>query len=424
MDDLVLYAASALVLLIGLHRFVAARRVRITPPMRHAYGFTHFMSAALATLAPATVGAVRQQLPLTGLAELIGDLLRCAGACELGLLALTLVPQRGPAARRAVRTHHAVAVGVIVTAVCLYLAARLRTVGGELLAPGPHRWMLAGYDALVTLYTAACVGLLALRLDARTRSTAPGPTRSALRLITWSTAAGLLWSAWGVDDVLGAARTGFQTGGEDTASTLLGGVCVSLILAGACRAGWGRGWAALTGWIAAYRRYRALEPLWAAMHSSFPEVVLLPVVRPLPPLDIRLALYRRVIEIHDARLLLDRHLDADGAERVREAFRHDGSRPVQADATLEAAMLATALRHVGADTVLPARSESCWQRPETAPGELDAEADWLGQVAQAFAYSPDVTRIRTQELTMRAGSEGRTRHTAAPGLQESTPPMP
>jgi hypothetical protein len=455
--DLALYGAAAVALALGLHRFVAARRGRITDAMRHAYGFGLCLGFALLSLAPPTVRA----LHWTALPDLLGDLLRCAAACELALLSGALRADRpgsgAPEAhhRRHARREKALAAAVFTAAVLLWHAARIEPVAGQDVAPGGHRWLLAAYDAVVTGYITCCVGRLTARLAARARAARPGPTRTALRLIALGALAGVLWSAWGLDDVITAARTGLQSSSEDAVSAALGATCLGLVIAGAASSWWGQGRAALRAWRAAHRRYRALAPLWSVLRASFPEIMLLPARR-LPPRDIRLALYRRVIEIHDARLMLGRHLDAAGADRVRAALREGVRGPARSpgadqpargtprgpagqaadpgtwpgarrarprvrgssaerprttprtsprttgagtavgDATVEAALLAVALRHVEAGVRPAGGGAGCWQRDTAVHDDLDAEADWLVRVAHAFTHCPHVAGVRAR----------------------------
>jgi hypothetical protein len=61
-------------------------------------------------------------------------------------------------------------------------------------------------------------------------------------------------------------------------------------------------------WAAEYRAYRELYPLWRALTSAVPGVALEPTSRwttdALRIRDMHLRVYRRVIELRDARLLL------------------------------------------------------------------------------------------------------------------------
>ncbi|MFC1419044.1 MAB_1171c family putative transporter [Streptacidiphilus cavernicola] len=431
MGDLVLYLALAAGALgIGIGRFVAARREEITAAMRHAYGFAYILSAAMALLAPPTVtlvdrAALTLGLPdLFDLFDLLGDILRCCTACQLHLLTAALaLPSRPGAYRRATRRRLLTAAAVVAAMVLLYATAQVRIVNGTQQTGSSRGWLLAGYDALVTGYVVACLTALALRLAQRARAAEPGPLRTGLRLLLLSTVVGLLWTAWGLDDVVDAARSGAQACGEDPVSALLGAGCVGLLVITAATALVGRLRTGCADWYAAYRRYRALTPLWAALHRTFPEIALMAPAGPLPPRNARFALYRRVIEIHDARLLLRRHVDEESVARVRRTVLDGTTPPGRVEATVEAAILATALAQARSGTpptppggarpapagpgptaavvaapapapAVAAAADLGWAGSAAAVTGLDSEADRLGRVSRAFTRSAEVAAIR------------------------------
>lgn len=399
MGDLVLcLAVTAAGLGLGLDRFVVARHGVASAATRHAAGFAYVLSAAMVLLAPPTEALVaRAGLPLglADLPDLLGDVLRCATACQLQLLAGAIaLPFRAELHRGAARRRLALAAVVVATMCGLYSAAGIRLQDGDQQAVAGRAWLLAGYDALVTGYVSACLVVLALGLARRARAVGPGPLRTGLRLLFTSTLVGLVWTAWGVDDVVDAARTGAQSCAEDHVSALLGAGCLGLLVATAATVLLGRLRAGWRNWYADYRRYRVLAPLWAALHRAYPEIVLMRTPGPLPPRNARLALYRRVIEIHDARLLLRRHIDEECAERVRRAVQDGTTPPARVDSTVEAAILATAL--VRARTGPPTESRAGWTGTAVGavPAELDSEAEWLGRVSRAFVRSAEVADIR------------------------------
>ncbi|MEU4693040.1 MAB_1171c family putative transporter [Actinoplanes sp. NPDC023714] len=123
--------------------------------------------------------------------------------------------------------------------------------------------------------------------------------------------------------------------------------------------------------LAAYRSLIVLRPLWSAMRTAFPEVVLMPPARAALPLTgvggVRLRLYRRVIEIRDGLLALRPYLPAGCPERV-------------GDPAVEAQRILVALRQ--RETGLP---------PDGTPGRwapvgpsMDDEVAWLSQVSRAY----------------------------------------
>ncbi|GAA4250116.1 MAB_1171c family putative transporter [Dactylosporangium darangshiense] len=145
-----------------------------------------------------------------------------------------------------------------------------------------------------------------------------------------------------------------------------------------------------------FRRYRRMEPLWRAVRDAKPSVILEPEVGRLDRWDPRRLedrLYRRVIEIRDG-LLAARPGFSDGAAaRARAAAEAAGLPPEEADAVAEAARIAPALRP-SAEPPAEATEARAPAEPEAA--DPDAEADWLGRVAQALARSPHVRTATTQ----------------------------
>jgi hypothetical protein len=130
---------------------------------------------------------------------------------------------------------------------------------------------------------------------------------------------------------------------------------------------WGRrlGLAAVLRWLADYRAYLAICPLWRDLCRALPEVALEPpadraVQAFLPPRDLRLRLYRCLVEVLDARLLLRASLDPRAGELATDAWqrRRGHSASPELPAFLEAVALEAALRARAAD------------RPPEGPGTL------------------------------------------------------
>lgn len=202
-------------------------------------------------------------------------------------------------------------------------------------------------------------------------------------------ARGLLWTARGatfallycalkVVAVVGIAR-GART--QDL-STIWAPLCATvgalLIAAGLSLPGWGPGTAEAARRVLAFRR---LYPLWRLLTDAVPPVVLdpatswwrLPWAGRWALRDTSHRLYRRAVEIHDARLALGPWLDPgdEPTPRQETAIRQDAARR-------EAAMLAGAVRARAAGG--PARHEH--RAPPELGGEWADELDWLLAVAR------------------------------------------
>ncbi|MFD5466007.1 MAB_1171c family putative transporter [Kitasatospora sp. NPDC127059] len=434
MSDLALYPVGLFFVLSAAH--FARSRIDSRATARYTCYGTALLGSALLVLAPPTVGAVRATgLPvLAVLVIVLGDGLRDGAAAAMRLLAPALraadagatdpgathpgAGGRAGPVRREVRGGLALLAGVLGLRLALITAAAPGLVGEDLTV-GPElsaRLALAGYTAVGMLHTTVCLTTLLRELVRRSRAAGPGRLGTGLRLLTGGLAAGLLWNAWSVDDVLRAAITGRQDGSEDTLCAVLGGLCAALIAAGLGSTLWPAATEALRGWQRAHRRYRALTPLWRDLHTVLPEIALDPARRlRLPPRDPRFALYRRIIEIHDARLILRRHLDPRAAQWLDHATRRFPPPTAHAaTTTAEAAALAAALELAAAGAVpgpTAATAEPAAAAPAATPeatpavsvaDTLDGEADHLARLARVYATCPAVAEVRTRARAARA----------------------
>ncbi|OKH98414.1 hypothetical protein A6A06_30030 [Streptomyces sp. CB02923] len=165
---------------------------------------------------------------------------------------------------------------------------------------------------------------------------------------------------------------------------------------------WGPRVSAARSWLADYRSYRLLRPLWLALHQAHPEISLPSSTgSDLSALyDLRFHLHRRVIEIRDGCLALRGHHGDPGAVLPPEKHeKHEkpgkGSaeeRRAEAEAAHIAAALAAGPRPPGPEADGPVGSVE--DPPGTdgmpvsaAAGGPDFSADvaWLVEVSRAFA---------------------------------------
>ena len=183
---------------------------------------------------------------------------------------------------------------------------------------------------------------------------------------------------------------------------------------------WGVGWENARERVRDYRAYRKLHPLWAALTSTFPEVVLLPDLYPSHPWralrheDLSFLVRRQIIEIRDSQLALRPHYDPAVAETARKLGTTKpkrrlgtakGTHTDQVEAIVEAAQIKAALRAKAAGKE---QHHSADVPHDPAAGDMDIERDWLIRVAAAFQRS-DVT----EAADGRSGSETRAAQGAA-----------
>ncbi|MGC0316995.1 MAB_1171c family putative transporter [Kitasatospora acidiphila] len=397
--DLAAYLSAAVFLLLAGQWIAAARTQPDEQAKRYAIGFALCMGGGLVARAPATLTALGRLSggPYPG--ALLGDLLKTAAGGLLVLLALALrvrgEPERRLRTRRLIRRHGGAAVTVSVLLVLLLYAAHPAVRGDSLVVHGTGRWLLAGYDAVFGGYAVCCLAVLSTVLARQIRRADAGLLRTGLWLMTGAAVVGVIWSLWTLDDLIPVLLRGRQDNGEDIPSDVLGAICAVFAVSGATVTVWGatRWGARITAparWLRARRRYRALEPLWSALHTAVPGIALAPRPGRRPPLrTAEFALYRRIIEIRDGQLALRPYLPPQLPEWL--AAVEPGGEPD--GAVLEAAALAAALeaRRAGRPGGEPAGPG--WV-PQPVPGTVAGEAAWLLQVAAAFAGSRLVAEVR------------------------------
>ncbi|WP_369382378.1 MAB_1171c family putative transporter [Streptomyces sp. cg36] len=349
----------------GLYRWSTVRGADQAAAQRYVHRSVFCLGIALVVLAPATARTVEHTVALPGLPMLTSDLLRMVAVSCLGLLAARSVP------RQAVTTA-----AILLFLVVLFFAADLQHASGELYVDGARRPVLAAYDTVLTLFPAWHLSALVRVTLRRARRAAPGVRRIGLQLFCGGVAVGVVWTAWGLDDIRLALLTGHQSDGDDAVSTALGLVCATLVIAGGSTSAW----TPLRHWWWSYRTYRALAPLWSALHRAFPETALLTHRRGLrrcTPRALRFALYRRVIEIHDGLLLLRPRMGPGGP-------------PGQPSAQAWAAAVWAALDEPGPGGPAPAGDRARRALPPEGDGSggevgTDAEASQLAALSRAFA---------------------------------------
>ncbi|MEV5596767.1 MAB_1171c family putative transporter [Streptomyces sp. NPDC052496] len=165
---------------------------------------------------------------------------------------------------------------------------------------------------------------------------------------------------------------------------------------------WGPRVSAARSWLADYRSYRQLRPLWLALHQAHPEISLPSSTgSDLSALyDLRFHLHRRVIEIRDGCLALRGHHGVPGAVlspgRGAAEKRHAELEAAHIAAALAAGPRVPELVPEGRAEALPHEDlPGTDSAPVPAAGGPDFSADvaWLVQVSRAFArVRPAVAR--------------------------------
>jgi hypothetical protein len=152
-------------------------------------------------------------------------------------------------------------------------------------------------------------------------------------------------------------------------------------------------------WSTDLRRHQRLRPLWQALYHAAPEIALVPpapaLLDAIDPRNVPFRLYRRVIEIRDGQLAVRPYAHPAAYELATRLSRQAGLVDDALDATVEAAVLSTAIIAKAADRQCP---PSCDLPPIPTRDHphLVGEISWLTKVAHALHGSPIVATTIAQ----------------------------
>jgi hypothetical protein len=192
----------------------------------------------------------------------------------------------------------------------------------------------------------------------------------------------------------------YLLGDQPLITQLLIAAAVTLIVLGSTMPAWGPrvGLPVLLRWAGHYRAHRRLYPLWRRLCQAVPAVALVPPTSPwrdaLTVWNLDFGLYRRVIELRDARLALRPYLDPRAADTAAELGRQAGLDGEDLRAVVEAASLAAAVH--AKDHGRPATGERAASAPAGGP-DVESESRWLVKVAAAYTHSPLVGAVLTRQ---------------------------
>lgn len=293
----------------------------------------------------------------------------------------------------------------VLTVSALTCMAVLFGIAVQDMTVNPHNFAvdsaaISSYQLYLAVYLSCYVlGLVeSVRLCWRYSSeVGPGWLRSGLRTAAAGSSLGLVYAAARGADIF-AAHIGLDGRQWESVARLGAAGATLLMVVGWTMPTWGpllsRTWAQ----FGRYRTYYRLWPLWQALYNVVPDIALaLPKQRgisrlPLSHLDLHL--YRRIVEIRDARMALLPFFDIEFCDAVRTRAEQQGLRSRRLDAVVEAANLAAAIeakkRWDAGSSTMPRTVAGDFDPPDETGGSLHDELDWLVLVAVAFARSPVV----------------------------------
>jgi hypothetical protein len=323
---------------------------------------------AFIVTAPSVTPWISGVLGVANGGRLLGNTLTLISGAALQAMMLYLAHRPEDARPRVRLRLVALAVAVIGMSVSLGVADTVETVNFvSVYATYPP---IVVYQLFYLSYLGLAIADL-LYLSIRYSRYAEGVLRWGLRVVASGAVAGVAYFGYKLLLLVGPWVGMTDHGDESFISTTLAAAAGILVAIGATMPLWGRH--AVVPWLRGrqYLAYRRLAPLWRALHAAVPEVALASghaMSGNFHRWQSRIRLYRRVIEIRDAQLVLRAYGDPVAVRRAEEDGRLRGLGGDRLRALVDAVTLATALRAMGA--VPHDRPEG---NPAVAPGDTDAD---------------------------------------------------
>ncbi|MEV0764799.1 MAB_1171c family putative transporter [Nocardia sp. NPDC050435] len=224
----------------------------------------------------------------------------------------------------------------------------------------------------------------------------PGSLRRGLRVATIGSVFGLVYVAARAADIIAPHLGGTGHPWEPVARIGAAGAAILMML------GWSLPtWAPpLSGaWarVGRYRSYLRLGPLWRAVVEVLPDIALAGPDSGGPgrwlPRQLDFRLYRRIVEIRDARIQLQRYYSPTVTAVACSRAHREGLSEREVAAVVEAANLAAAIEKKRAEESPPPLPGAEFDPHEQTGESLHEEQQWLLMVADAFARSPVVADV-------------------------------
>ncbi|HET9516685.1 MAG TPA: MAB_1171c family putative transporter [Actinoplanes sp.] len=333
-------------------------------------------------LAPPHPAMVSEALHLHNGGRLLGNLLTLvsAGAMQVMMLYLAHPVQ---AARPRARRRLAVIGAVAVAMTLLMLSADTQD--------GPNFVERYATYTPITVYLLLYLSCLVvaevdlIHLSVKYSRHVGSMLRIGLRMVAVGGALFVVHTAYKISIIVLAWAGAPLPGNETAVTTGLAAAGGVLVAAGTTLPVWGP--PVLLPWrsVRQHRAHRRLAPLWRALTAAIPEVMLTrddEAADEARPWTIDLRLYRRVIEIRDAQLLLQPYGDPCDVGRAQQEADRAGLRGERAQAFVEAATVHSALarwRSAGPPAAPPVPP-----RRSVGDASLSREIRYLERVAAAF----------------------------------------
>jgi len=149
------------------------------------------------------------------------------------------------------------------------------------------------------------------------------------------------------------------------------------------------------GLVGGYLSLQRLYPLWKTLGRTVPGVLLVTprarIVELFDLRDIHFRLYRRVVEIRDAIVLLKRISDPRAAELATALGRAEGLTADDLEVLVSAAQIMSALQRGPRPPRDTRRGETDHQSMDLA--DFDAEVQWLERLVRCYDHSNLLRRV-------------------------------
>ena len=392
-----LYPIAALIALAGLiYKVIELRRDPRNPALQSICGLLNFLGLSVGLGSPAVLAHIDAIVGVTG----VGGILARSSAILAAVCAQALVLHLENPSRRAARR---------ITVRWLVAAATLLTMGiafwiNRTGAPSNDEHLTGTASGAV--YICAYLAYLAfadidiLRLSLRYVKTAARPLlRFGIRMLSTASLGDLVYVGHEAGSFIVNSLGRHPQTSDAVWNTLLMLGTVLALTGGVVLPSVGPLIADAAQWPGRWRLYRRLHPLWLAVYRALPHIALEPPADPerdrLVGRDLYRALYRRVIEIHDALVELGPFAGDVGRIAQDHALR-SGSTSQTASAVADATTIAIGIRElegahptVAAANVVVARDRA----DDVDSANLSDAARRLVRVADALQRSSVVSAM-------------------------------
>jgi hypothetical protein len=320
------------------------------------------------------------------MAELVSDVFAMLASFSVVVM-LAHVIDNSP--RAAVRTRwHAIALVLAAFVMAVLMVASEVAFDGDFAVASARSVPLIAHQVVFHGYLGSCtVRFMILMRRYLSRPGAQSLMRRGMLVVVLAAAVGLMWMAWNLLIMVVARFGGHLMNRPTLVSAVLGATAAILLAAGTTLPTWG-------SWLQRIVRHRRVDhalrditPLWELLVTEIPKVKF-SEANLTDPEDV---LYRHVIEIRDAQLVLN-PFAAPGTKEEVLAASAASDRPDQVAARTEAAALATAIdaHRAGQRQLVPAAPPS---HPEWTDLDVLVEAAALIRVYTALRHDPIVASI-------------------------------